>query len=475
MGNHVEFDINESLKLYLSDPVTIPTPEAASELLDCENDPDNFNSSTVDTALEPIVEALSENPDNIFRSDVLDTIQFLLKCAPVSPEAEVSRPAEHYADLFVLCRQSSLLPVSSLSKLFDLVVSGLATSADIANQDVENDEQETLLHHKQTLEIYAFLLQWTIASVETKAAEKSNAAPGRRGGKGTKSKTATKDGVWDSAGQIQAAMDTMCRVMRLKLNRIFQTTSDRDTFVNLFTRSIYLIMETEARMKITAVRMFCFKVLCVAVKHHGHGIGAQTSVVQNLTYFEHLSEPMAEFLHILSEQYDYPQLSAEIMRELAAKDFSPSDAKGPKSVSTFIIKLSELEPRLVIKEMGLLAKFLDSEAYTLRCAVIEVCGNLSDGLEQTRRARRDDQNPDKCLLRHSGAAFPRHQPVLQMSCAPSLHEAVRYGTKSAQETTTCCRAGNAEPARQKQQCPKKRHQVAWKASRNSSFQCHARR
>ena len=45
-------------------------------------------------------------------------------------------------------------------------------------------------------------------------------------------------------------------------------------------------------------------------------------------------------------------------------------------MSTFIIKLSELEPRLVVKEMGLLAKFLDSEVYTLRCAVIEVCGNL---------------------------------------------------------------------------------------------------
>ena len=35
-------------------------------------------------------------------------------------------------------------------------------------------------------------------------------------------------------------------------------------------------------------------------------IGAQTSIVQSLTYFEHLSEPMAEFLHILAEQYDYP-------------------------------------------------------------------------------------------------------------------------------------------------------------------------
>lgn len=258
----------------------------------------------------------------------------------------------------------------------DIIISGFSAAAEAANHDLENDEQDGTEHHRQLLEMYAFLLQWCVAAVETKAAEKSAAAPVRKGPKGGKSKTTVKDGNWDSATQIQVAMDVMCKVMKLKLNRVFQTTSDRDTFINLFTRSVYLILESEARVKVTSIRMFCFKVLCIAIKHHGHAVGAQTSIVQNLTYYEHLSEPMAEFLHILSEQYDYAQLSAEIMRELAAKDFSPTDARGPKSISTFIIKLSELEPRLVIKEMGLLAKFLDSEAYTLRCAVIEVCGNL---------------------------------------------------------------------------------------------------
>lgn len=105
-------------------------------------------------------------------------------------------------------------------------------------------------------------------------------------------------------------------------------------------------------------------------------IAAQISIVQNLTYFEHLAEPMAEFLHILSEQYDYPQLSDEIIRELSNKEFNSNDTKGPKSVSAFIVKLSELAPRLVIKQMTMLAKQLDSENYAVRCALIEICGNL---------------------------------------------------------------------------------------------------
>ena len=65
-----------------------------------------------------------------------------------------------------------------------------------------------------------------------------------------------------------------------------------------------------------------------------------------------------------------------VYREISTKEFNSNDTRGPKSASSFIIKLSEITPRLVIKQMTLLAKQLDSEAYTLRCAVIEVCGNL---------------------------------------------------------------------------------------------------
>ena len=104
--------------------------------------------------------------------------------------------------------------------------------------------------------------------------------------------------------------------------------------------------------------------------------GAQTSIIQSLSYFEHLSEPMAELLHILSDQYDYPQLAEEILRELSTKEFNSNDLKGPKSVSTFVSKLSELAPRAVIKQMTSIAKFLDSDSYTLRCSIIDVCSNL---------------------------------------------------------------------------------------------------
>ncbi|KAI4193847.1 MAG: hypothetical protein LQ346_003814 [Caloplaca aetnensis] len=360
MAEQVDFDINDALKHYLSDPATVPTPEADGSLVDCENDPDSLTSGVINEVLNPIVDSIAENPDALTRSSSFDSLQFLLKSV-------------------------SLLPAHALSKILDLIVSGLSLEAEIVHNETQTEEQQTVRHHKQLLEMYGFLLQWSISAVEVKAAEKPTNAPparGRGAGRGGKSKSSIKDGGWDSVGQLQIALETMCKVMKLKLATIFMTTSERDTFVGLFTRSVYLILESEQRIKNTALRMHAFKVLCIAVKHHGHAFGAQTSIIQNLSYFEHLAEPMAEFLQILAEQYDYPQLAEEILRDLSNKEFNSNDTRGPKSVSTFIIKLSELAPRLVIKQMTLLIKQLDSEAYILRCAVIEVCGNLISDLSK---------------------------------------------------------------------------------------------
>ncbi|KAL8650744.1 MAG: hypothetical protein Q9210_003645 [Variospora velana] len=370
MADQVNFDINDALKHYLSDPATVPTPEADGSLLECENDPESLTSGVINGVLNPIVDSIAENPDALTRSSSFDSLQFLLKSV-------------------------SLLPNHSLSKIFDLIISGLSLEADVVHNESDAEEQDNVGHHKQLLEMYAFLLQWSISAMEVKAAEKpANAPParGRGAAKGAKSKTSSKDGVWDSTPQLQTALETMCKVLKLKLARVFMTTSERDTFVGLFTRSVYLILESEQRIKNTALRMHAFKVLCIAVKHHGHAFGAQTSIIQNLSYFEHLAEPMAEFLQILAEQYDYPQLAEEILRDLSNKEFNGNDTRGPKSVAAFFIKLSELAPRLVIKQMTLLIKQLDSEAYILRCAIIEVCGNLISDLSKQEEPGNNHKN-----------------------------------------------------------------------------------
>ena len=277
MADNITFEINNALSQYLSDPAAISTPEADVILLDCENDPDSLTTGVINSVLNPIVESIAGDPEALARSSTFDSLQFLLKCAPISLISEQNYTEEPDSELFKLSRSTSLLPSHTLSKILDLIVSGLSCEADTIHSELESDEQDAVQHHRQLLEMYGFLLQWAISVVETKAAEKpANAASakGRAAGKGGKSKPSNKDSIWDSSTQIQAALDTMCKVLKLKLGKVFVTTSERDTFVGLFTRSVYLILESETRVKSTPIRMHSFKVLCIAVKHHGHSFGS---------------------------------------------------------------------------------------------------------------------------------------------------------------------------------------------------------
>jgi condensin complex subunit 1 len=107
--------------------------------------------------------------------------------------------------------------------------------------------------------------------------------------------------------------------------------------------------------------MGIYRVICLAVKFNGHAFGAQTSIIQNLTYFEHLSEPMAELLEMLEKEFDYGQLGEEVLREVAAKTFAHNDAKGPRSFSKFLVRLAEGSSHTVQKQMPLLLAHLESE------------------------------------------------------------------------------------------------------------------
>lgn len=75
----MSFDINASLKSYLSDPISVPTPDADSRLADCEHDPESLTPSLIDNVLFPIIDAVAESPEALMRSAYFDSLQFSLK------------------------------------------------------------------------------------------------------------------------------------------------------------------------------------------------------------------------------------------------------------------------------------------------------------------------------------------------------------------------------------------------------------
>lgn len=82
----ISFDINDALKYYMSDPFTVPTPEADPSLLDCENEPESLTNAVINPVLNQIVDGVAECPEAIARPASLDSLQFLLKYALSYPD-----------------------------------------------------------------------------------------------------------------------------------------------------------------------------------------------------------------------------------------------------------------------------------------------------------------------------------------------------------------------------------------------------
>ena len=132
-----------------------------------------------------------------------------------------------------------------MSKLLDSISSGFAAQVDATVRDVEQEDQQTFMSHKIPLEMYAFLLQWFVSAAEKVKApageeEPETAAPARarrgRGGKifTARTPTAKRREAWTWIDQIPAALALINKALRLKTQRIWTTTSERDAFIRYF-------------------------------------------------------------------------------------------------------------------------------------------------------------------------------------------------------------------------------------------------
>ena len=132
----------------------------------------------------------------------------------------------------------------------------------------------------------------------------------------------------------------------------------------------------------------------------------------NIPAHDHLAEPMAELVAVLAKEFDYARLGEEVLRTVGAKDLAgitrpppgakqtgtggteakfQQDAKLQKPYPRFLIKLSELMPRMVHKQMVTLQRQLDSDSHTMRMAMLEVIGNLIKDLS----AMTDPEDPEQ--------------------------------------------------------------------------------
>ena len=122
-----------------------------------------------------------------------------------------------------------------MTKIMDVILSGLNSQAEALASELESPDAQGLDSFRKPLEMYSFLLLWIITCAETVAVQKHAVSVRESRGKQSKAKqsAAAKEQAtqWDCAPQLQTAFDVMCKVLKLKLAKIWTLTSEKDTFV----------------------------------------------------------------------------------------------------------------------------------------------------------------------------------------------------------------------------------------------------
>lgn len=256
--------------------------------------------------------------------------------------------------------------------------------------DLNNNEKDTFNNHKFFLELYGFLIHWLLLSAEdnTTSSKMVRKSSKNNSNSGNDLKT------FDWSAQKLKAFDIAAWLLDLKLSKVWTLTPDRVNFVALFTKPAYQLFENPAHAKSKPIKERAFRILSLCIKHYDHLFGrvsigkhcnrlytkssfsiaivAQTTIMQNLQYWEHSAEPMAELLVYMVEKENYTQLADEILREISNREFKDTtskevkDSPNPKTFTIFLQKLTDLSPKIILKNLVMLIHQLDSDV-SVKC------------------------------------------------------------------------------------------------------------
>lgn len=350
-------------------------------------------------------------------SDELNTV---IDRLAVSPE-QVDADDETLESLIDLCHGFPHLPAKLQTQLCYLVASSMGNLAhDIVsnlsgNSNSNTDVIEFLPQYRRHLEEYGYLSHVLLSFLQEDVHIAASQATtlGRGGSKKVKSTGPAAELFKRSCNQIESTAEAVIKVLEINLSRIFQTTPEKDLFVGLFTKPLFSLIEVEAAVKVPSLKLLVQRIIAMSVKYQNQSSSVQNAVMTTLTYFLHLSNFNAELLKSLNDDFDYPQLTEEILREISLRVFNAKDTTGPKAISSFLTKLSELSPQIMLRQMSLVVRFLNNSSITLRCSVVETFGNIVTRLVQNEQASDHYKQQIEVLLELLEERFQDSNPYVR--------------------------------------------------------------
>lgn len=165
----------------------------------------------------------------------------------------------------------------------------------------------------------------------------------------------------------------------LQLGRIFDSSSVRESVASCFVKSAHRILENQENVKSLNTRRLSIEILAECASSQNYCKGLQTIIMQDLIYFEHLAEPTAELMKMLfaSDDSGCNEVCQDILKYLGSHRFSSQESSASTKIAAiFLAKFAAIAPKDCLHSLSLFADQMDSEAYVIRMAMIEVIGML---------------------------------------------------------------------------------------------------
>lgn len=175
------------------------------------------------------------------------------------------------------------------------------------------------------------------------------------------------------------------------LNRAYQTYSDLEQASGVIVKILHGLIENQENVKNAQVRALCLTDLALCGTKLNYRNGLKTVIMQDLNYLEFLGDFDAELLATMAspQYFQDATLLDEILHRLGQLRFTGDESSAAKIVGVFLLKLTQLDPKNVLRNIAELADFISSDVPSLRMVMLDVLGGLVRHLH--RQEERTDQ------------------------------------------------------------------------------------
>ncbi|XP_067144493.1 condensin complex subunit 1-like isoform X2 [Centruroides vittatus] len=236
----------------------------------------------------------------------------------------------------------------------------------------ESMDQQDCAKFRNMLKMFCYLLCQFLEAVESKLYQNSNK---HIIGKGKKL-VQNESSVWDEE-RIQGitALNTICQ---LKLHKLWDPPIIEEDFVNLIMNCCFKLLENQNTVRCKSTKNAIFNLLGISLKKYKNSLSCSLKIIQFVQHFDYLVSPLAQAVELFVNEYGINNIVNEIIREISQMDIQDliRDNTGTKSVSQFLVEITEKIPSVVLHSSSLLLHFLDEEPYVMRCGVLSMFGEI---------------------------------------------------------------------------------------------------